>query len=198
MLVKIPVSTLALAQTRGLTMNTINRIGLAALLSSAIMACTSESGQQISHVEKKPANSSYSKPGAPISMDYKVLNTSPKAGDEIAIEVSFKSNVKTPIKSQMTSAKKLTWLNSSKNWNSQLQKSGEREPLPQLKVMAPADGMYYITLVATIEHDGQTMAKPFTIPVKVGEGPFELEPVGEVVTDEKGQRVIIQKGESNN
>ncbi|WP_168204027.1 hypothetical protein [Aliikangiella coralliicola] len=180
-------------------MNTINRIGLAALLGGALMACTSESGQRVvSQVEKSPVSHTYSKPGAPITMTYNVLTSSPKAGEEIEIEVSFKSAAKSSVKSEMASAKKLTWLNGNTNWTSQLQKSGQRESLPVLKVIAPQNGIYYINLVASVEQDGKTMAKPFTIPVKVGEGPFELAPVGEVVTDEKGQRVIVQKAESNN
>ncbi|MCP3673482.1 MAG: hypothetical protein GY829_03275, partial [Gammaproteobacteria bacterium] len=54
---------------------------------------------------------------------------------------------------------------------------------------------YYIRMMATIELDGKSLSKPFIIPVRVGDSTFELEPVGEVVTDEKGQTLIIQKAD---
>ena len=79
-----------------------------------------------------------------------------------------------------------------------MNKSGVREALPVLKVIAPQNGLYYIRLVANVIKDGKTLAKPFVIPVKVGDGELVLEPAGEIVTDDKGQRVIIQKAETDN
>jgi len=164
-----------------------------------VFSCTSDNNQTtVKSAERKIVNTPIGKPSAPISMSYKILNTSFKANEEINIEVTFQSRIDSPISIQMNSAKKLTWLNNNKNWQREMNKSGIRETLPPLKVIAPENGLYYIRLMASVVVDGKTLSKPFTIPVKVGDDPVELEPVGEVIIDEKGQRIIIQKSESNN
>ncbi len=96
----------------------------------------------------------------------------------------------------MTSAEKLTWSNNNTSWQSVLKNNGERESLPLLKIVAPADGLYYIHLMASIEKDGKVLSKPFTIPVKVGTGEVKFDPVGEVSVDQNGQKVIIQDAET--
>ncbi|MCP4270739.1 MAG: hypothetical protein GY781_02060 [Gammaproteobacteria bacterium] len=178
-------------------MKNLNIISLIAVLSSALFACTSDtstSSSDITQKENKNVNTPIGKPSpAPITMDYKILNPLAKAGEEIQVEVKFNSREKAPVVSTMTSAKKLTWISSDISWQSEMTKSGNRESLPILKVVAPTDGIYYIRMIATIESDGKSLSKPFIIPVKVGNAVVELEPVGEVVTDEKGQTVIIQK-----
>ena len=182
-------------------MSKLNQHSLWATLAILLFAGTvntTEQQQTSAQKDQKSISPPAAKPSAPISMQYKVLTASPKPGEEIEIEVSFNSPIKSPIKSNLTSAKKLTWMNSNKSWQSVVSKSGRREAMPRLKVIAPEDGIYYLHFVATVEIEGKLLAKPFTIPVQVGEGPFELEPVGEVIIDDKGQKVIIQEGESDN
>ncbi len=67
-----------------------------------------------------------------------------------------------------------------------------------MKVVAPADGVYYVHLVAQVMDGGKLQYKPFTIPIKIGDAEVVLESPGEIITDEKGQKVIIQKVGSNN
>jgi len=180
-------------------MNIIYKTSLLTALIGSLVACTADHDQTITHTTEKELTQKtiVGKPSAPISMSYKMLNSTAQPNEEINIEVSFQSQFDSPISIQMNSAEKLTWLNNSKNWQREMNKSGVRETLPPLKVIAPENGLYYIRLMASVVIDGKTLSKPFTIPVKVGDGSVVLEPVGEVVVDEKGQRVIIQKSESN-
>jgi|GEM_PF-3596016 len=174
---------------------------LMAISASLLVACTTDSTEQTvaqTPEKKEKVVMTTSKTTAPISMKYQLLTQSPKAGEEIEIAISFDSSIQSEVKSSMTSAEKLTWLNAKTSWQSGMSKTGQRESLPTLKVVAPKDGIYYISFVATVEYEGKTLARPFTIPVQVGDGPFEKAQKDETVVDDKGQRVIIQKGESDN
>ena len=164
------------------------------LVTSLMFACSTEA-TKVNASEKKTTVVNGDKPGAPISMQYNVLTQSPQAGEEIEIQVSFNSRVKTPVMVEMTSAEKLTWLNSNKTWQNNFNKSGTREASPNLKVIANENGVFHIHLVASIEENGVVVSKPFTIAVQVGNGERQLETVGEVMTDSKGQKVIVQKAE---
>ncbi len=164
------------------------------LATTFMVACTAETPQKNMNSNQKTITVN-GKSGAPITMEYSVITQSPKAGDEIEIQVSFKSKLRSAVKVEVTSAEKLTWLSGDKNWQNIVNKSGIRESQPPLRVIASEDGVYYIHLIASIEENNSIMAKPFTIPVSVGNGVRILEEVGDVVTDEKGQKVIIQKAE---
>lgn len=173
------------------------------VLTSAIIlslaGCTADSSQTIMLEGKDSQSSPISKPSAPISMVYKVLTENPKAGDEIEIQVEFSSSISSTVSSKMKTSKDLDWLNTKSEWNSTLNKSGLRSDIPMLKVSAPKDGVYYVNLMASvIDESGKVLYKPFTIPVTVGNGTVILESPGEIVLDEKGQKVIIQNVDSNN
>lgn len=176
------------------------KIGLLVVITSMIFACTSDNNQTAVSppTKQKTTSTPIGKPSAPISMTYNMLNSSPKPEEELNIEVNFQSSVDSPISVKMNSAEKLSWLNNDKNWQQSLNKSGERNTLPVMKVVAPENGTYYIRLVASVNIDGKMQSKAFVIPVKVGSDSITLEPVGKTLVDEKGQRVIIQKSESNN
>lgn len=179
-------------------MKTINTFLLAAILASVNVGCTTSNDQIIGPVEKNKNVEPVGKPSAPISMSYKVLTASPQPGQEIEIELKFSSKINSAIVVEAnSSANKLTLLNANKSWQSALNKSGDRQALPVLKVIGPEAGLFYFRLVANVVEDGKTMAKAFVIPVKVGDSETEVESNGKIVTDEKGQRVIIQKAEKS-
>ena len=168
-------------------------------LALAIAGCASEKQAQVTEVDNKEVQTaSVGKPSAPISMHYKVLTENPKVGDQVEIKVEFSSTAKSTISANMTAAKSLNWFNSEKSWQTSLNKSGQQSELPTLKVSADQKGVYYIHLMASVEVEGKTLYKPFTIPVNVGNGTVSLESPGEVVTDDKGQKVIIQSVDSDN
>lgn len=179
-------------------MNTINKVYVMVVLAGLVIGCTVDKNQVINATEKTIPISPIGKPGAPISMSYKILTESPDPGEEIEIEVKFESRIKSAIAVKANSNNKLIWTSTEKEWSSVANKLGVRDVLPLLRVTAPEKGIFYIHLVANVVQDGKTLAKPFTIPVKIGNDPIELESVGEVVTDESGQRIIIQKAKSDN
>ena len=177
-------------------MKTTNIFLLAATLAMVNVGCTANNDQTIAPVEKNKGIEPIGKPSAPISMSYKVLTASPQPGEAIEIELKFSSKINSDIVVKAnSSANKLTLLNANKSWQSVINKSGTRQALPVLKVVASEAGLYYFRLVANVVEDGKSMAKAFVIPVKVGDSEIEIEPVGKIVTDDKGQRVIIQKAD---
>jgi len=173
---------------------------LAVLLSSAAVACTSDNNvvEQTEKSESNKVRSYIGKPGAPITLDYILSKKNLKPGEEFNVQLSFQSSVESPIIVKASSFKKLTLLNSQKNWQTGLTKSGHRETLPALNLIALENGTFYIKLLASVEQNGQTFYKPFVIPVVIGDGAIQLQPVGEVVIDDNGQKIIIQKGDSSN
>lgn len=176
-----------------------NKVLILAILTSILFGCAADREQVTSVVEEKWIVAPTGKPSAPISMKYRILTSTPKVGEEIEVEVSFQSKVESAINVKTNfSDNKLSFLNNNKSWQSSMNKSGVRQALPVLKVVAPDNGLYYIRLVANVTLDGKTLAKPFVIPVKVGDGEVALEPVGEIVIDDKGQKVIIQKAKTEN
>ena len=85
------------------------------LATSFMFACSTEATSTNAPEKQQPSVLGH-KPGAPITMQYTVLTDSPKVGEEIAIQVNFNSRVKTAVMVEMTSAEKLTWLNTNKTW----------------------------------------------------------------------------------
>ncbi len=207
-MVQTLVSTLQLAKIRGIIMKFLNqsvfsKVIMGLLAGSVLLGCTNEVNQP-NQIAESTANSDKpmiqipGKTGAPIYMEYRILTDAPESGQTVEIEVNVTSPLETTVSTEMTSAKKLTWLNAQKNWKNTLTKAGEKSALPTLKVIAESDGVYYIHFVATVEHNGESLAKPFTIPVSIGKGTVKLEKNGQVVTDEKGQKVIVNKAQSDN
>ncbi len=192
---KTPVLMSRLVLIKEKTMKKINQMISMVALSSLLLACSSESTQVNKNITKEVMVNG-GKTGAPIEMQYKILTQSPKAGEEIEVQVQFNSRVKAPVQIEMSPDKKLTLLSDTKNLQSTLNKSGIREAMPVIKVMAAEDGIYYIHLIASVEENNSIMAKPFTIAVRVGDAQKVLEEVGEVITDEKGQKIIIQEAET--
>ena len=181
-------------------MKNIQSFGLLAVISLVLSACTADTTEptkKVAETKKQVTRPITGKPSAPITMEYRILTSAPKAGEEIEVEVNFKSPVANIVSSKLTSAENMTWLNSEKSWQIQSNKSGQSNAMPNLKVIAPEDGRYFLRFVAEVEVEGVKQAKPFTIAIEVGDGPFEPESTQEVVTDKKGQKVIIQKAESD-
>ena len=181
-------------------MRNVKSYSIACALTLGLVACGAEvQTEQPTDVSSKKAthSHSYQKPGAPIEMTYQVLTQAPQVGDEIEIEVSFDSSIKSMISTQMNAAKGLEFLNENTSWQSFANKSGLFESLPRLRVIAPSEGLFYINLVASIEEDGKVQSRPFVIPVKVGNGEVKLESTGQVITDENGQKLIVHKAQTS-
>ncbi len=162
--------------------------------SASIVGCSAEK-QKVASVstETNSATASVGKPSAPINMTYKVLTENPVPGQEIEIRVAFSSPLKSTVSANMQAAEGLTWASANTRWQAEISKTGQYTNLPSIKVVAPANGVYYVHLVAQVMDNGKLQSKPFTIPVKVGNAEAKLQSPGEVITDEKGQKVIIQK-----
>lgn len=182
-------------------MKSFNKTLLVTFVAAGLVACSSEqpnvASTEVSKSAKAPFKRSIGKTGAPIDMQYKILNAKPQVGQEIEIEVSFNTPLKSSVNSQFHAPEKLIWVSSAKSFESSVNKASQRSTIPNIKVVAEKEGVFYVHLVASVMHDGKRLAKPFTIPVRVGNGAFELEKPGEVKVDEKGQTIIVQKAETN-
>lgn len=182
---------------------------LSTLLSLGLVACKTEqdaSAMTLADQTTQPAPAQAGaeirvnggKPSpAPISMNYQILTENPKAGQEIEVQVGFSSQLKSAIHTRISEPERFSLLNSTRSFTTQPNQFAKPGTSPKLVVVAPEDGIYYLRLIATIELDGQPVSKPFVIPVKVGSGEVKLQPVGEKVTDDSGQTLIIQKADDN-
>lgn len=181
-------------------MRVIMRVTLGASIIGFIFGCTSETSQtETASIEKAEVVHKYvGKPSAPILMNYEISNKQIEAGEEFEVNIEFSTSTKSEISLASTSAKTLNLLSDSKNWRSDILKPGEKAKAPSLRLIATENGTHYIKLVASIQHEGKIKSKPFVIPVVVGDGQVNLKAAGEVITDDKGQKVIIQKGDSTN
>lgn len=142
------------------------------------------------------------KPSAPINVEYQLLTPAPKPGDEIHIQLNLTSVTQSPIDCQLISANQLTWLNQQTGWQIQADQSGNYAQLPLFKMVAPAEGLFYLYLSASIEIDGQIMQKPFAIPVAVGDisklsksAAAKSADQNHIQIDQKGQKILIQKAQ---
>ncbi|MCO7223489.1 hypothetical protein [Pleionea sp. CnH1-48] len=179
-------------------MKSLLKLTVALSIASSLVGCTQEATPVV-EMKKEAVAHAYSKPSAPIELDYKVLTKSPLAGDLIEIEVAFRSSTKAPVKASVSSAEHLVWVEGKPQWSTQLSaKTGKYSAVAPIRVIAEKNGRFYINLVASVEQDGKTQYRPFTIPVQVGNEAVQHKPVGTVVTDEQGQKILIQKGQSSN
>ena len=179
-------------------MNTTNQLGVFAVVLMILTGCTKETQTTVVGTTDKGATTqTTSKPSAPIYMSYKVMTESPAPGEEILIAVDFSSSIKSEVSAEMASAKKLTWVSNQTKWRFSPSKSEDLNDQTKFRVVAPEDGVYYINFVASVEQDGKVQRKPFTIPVNVGNGKVNLQSAGEVIIDDKGQKVIVQEVDSN-
>ena len=182
-------------------MRIIHRVTLTLLLTNLLMACTSDNNAvaQQPKVASENVETYVGKPSAPISMNYVISKQNLEPGDEFSIQLDFHSPTESPISIKTTSTEKLTLLNAQTKWQTSATAPGRREVLPALNFVAPENGTFYIKLLASVEQeDGKILSKPFVIPVVVGDGAIQLQPVGEVVIDDNGRKIIIQKGDSSN
>ena len=165
-----------------------------------MVGCTSDDSavESPAKTETKKVLIPTGKPSAPITMNYVISKQNLAPGEAFSLQLNFQSALKSSISVKTNSPEKLTLLNTQTKWQTNMTQSGEREILPVLNLVAPENGTYYIRLMASVEQDGKVFSKPFVIPVVVGDGAIHLEPVGEVVIDDNGQKVLIQKGDSSN
>ena len=171
---------------------------LAITLAVAITGCTDKAPTVSEKNKIKLSTTSVGKPSAPISLNYQVLTENPVPGQEIEIKVAFSSLIKTDISINVKAAENLTWISTEKSLQSSLNKSGQYSEVPNLKVMAQENGIFYIYIMANVMENGQALYKPFVIPVNVGNVEKVIESPGNVVVDENGQIVIIQKVDTDN
>ncbi len=186
-------------------MNLSSKTYLALVAVSLVSGCTAEPGMpeinKVEHqakIEKKVVTTPIGKPSAPITMSYVISKENIKPGDEFTVDLEFQSRVDSKISINTNSFKKLNLMNTQKSWSTGMIKSGKRDSQPKLNFVATENGTFYIKLMAGVVQDGNILLKPFVVPVVVGDGAVNLQAVGEVITDEKGQRVIVQKGSTNN
>jgi hypothetical protein len=172
---------------------------LAITLAVAITGCSADKAPVVPEKAKtKPSTGSVGKPSAPISMSYKVLTENPMPGQEIEIQVVFSSHIKKDVSANVKTAENLTWVSSEKSWQASFSKSGQYSAVPNLKVVAQEKGIFYIHIMANVMDNGKALYKPFVIPVNVGNVERTLESPGEIIVDENGQAVIVQKVDSDN
>jgi len=137
-------------------------------------------------------------PGAPYRVSYRIIGT-PVVGSPVIVDLKVESN---------QGAKPLTLdyrfndatamvLGESQPASVQMElAANESEFSQQVAVIPQREGRFYLNVSASFETPDGTMSTVTAIPIQVGTGTRELQPHGEVQTDENGDSVRVLDGDS--
>lgn len=130
------------------------------------------------------------KPGAPISMRYEILSGAPEVGKAIDIQMQFESKSESAISATLSSVGEFALLSNQKTWKGDLTRRNDNAP--RVKVVPKKTGLHFVHLMASIDVGGKLRARPFAIAVRVGNAPIKFDPVGRILRDARGERLVVQ------
>lgn len=150
-------------------------------------------------LHKNPVQNKYpGKPHAPVYLKYAV----PKniaVGDNLEIDLQFRSDIDADALHVKVNLQEdgLLVLNSMNQYAFGIQSKGQNNPLA-LSLQANANGLFYVHLTATLDNQGKTQSRSFSIPVKVGNVDMQkqLKHSGQLGKDSKGRPIIIMPAET--
>jgi predicted small secreted protein len=177
------------------------------IVSGSIAACgNNETGSvsdtvQAPEVNYKPAataEGTVSKPGAPFTLQYKVIGT-PIIGSPVPIELRvFSAFGDQPIKVSynINDATALQFPDAQPP-SVNITPAVNEEFVEQMVTVIPLrEGRQYVNVSVSIESEGGSRSMVMAVPIQVGEGVRELEQNGELSTDEAGESIRVLPGES--
>ena len=191
-----------------------NRFGIGAMLlaAAAVLGCSSKDAptveQRRTDWDAKKASSaaaekmrgiesfvsavSSGKPGAPVGIKFDIT-AKPQAGTplDIVIGIAAQSESIASLEVYFKASDGLQVLAGAQS--ARLEKPQPGSPVMHtVRVLAPRDGMYFLSAVALVEGagDGASLARTFSIPIIVGTGASAAsQKATPVVTDAKGERL---------
>ena len=150
-------------------------------------------------VFKPTAEGTVSKPGAPFTLQYKVVGT-PIVGSPVPIELRVVSALKDQpfvVGYTINDATALQFPEAQPERVNMRLPANETHIDQMLTVIPLREGRQYVNVSVTIESENGSNTMVMAVPIQVGEGARELEEHGELSTDEEGESIRSLPGSSD-
>ncbi len=196
--------------------NSLTKLAVVTVASIALVACGSEESEKAVATEsvdavevvtqapddnpKSSRDESYGmniKPGSPYSISYRIIGT-PVIGSPVIVDLQVESNQGAQPLTLDYRFKDATAMVLGESQPARVQMelgANETEFSQQVSVIPQREGRFYLNVSASFESPDGTMSTVTAIPIQVGTGTRELQPHGEVQTDENGDTVRVLTGD---
>ena len=186
-------------------LNSFRNLAVATVASIGLFACggeeTVETVTSSADDSAKPSVDNYVstvvKPGSPYSVNYRIIGT-PIVGSPVTVNLRVESNQGTQplnLDYRINDATSMI-LAESQPASVRMEPAGDDAAFTQQVTVIPQrEGRFYLNVSAYFETVDGTMSTVTAIPIQVGVGSRELQPHGEVQTDENGEAVRVLSGD---
>lgn len=148
-------------------------------------------------VSFKPGDDNYSaavaKPGSPYSVRYRIIGT-PIIGSPVTVDLQIESSqgpLPLLLQYRINDATSML-LAESQPASVRMEAAANQSVFQQQVTIIPQrEGRFYLNVSASLETEEGTISTVTAIPIQVGTGTRELQPHGEVQTDENGDSVRV-------
>lgn len=138
----------------------------------------------------KTTTASPGKPSAPIELSY-VLRGEPAAGVPLTVELAVTSRVAADsLRMEIGTADDDLALVSITGAELVAALDAGAQQQRRVVVLPREEGQYYLNVVATLLRDGESQARAFSVPLRIGEGGFATRPRAEVKMSDSGRPLI--------
>ena len=136
-------------------------------------------------------------PGSPYRVSYRIIGT-PVVGSPVTVNLTVESSRSSQplnLEYRINDATSML-LAESQPASVRMEPDGNDAPFTQQVTVIPQrEGRFYLNVSAYFETVDGTMSTVTAIPIQVGVGSRELQPHGEVQTDENGEAVRVLSGD---
>lgn len=186
-------------------LNSFRNLAIAAVASIGLFACGGEETLEVAasgaDASAKPIVDKYVstvvKPGSPYSVSYRIIGT-PIVGSPVTVDLRVESNQGTQplnLEYRINDATSMM-LGESQPATVRMEFAANESAFTQQVTIIPQrEGRFYLNVSASFETADGTMSTVTAIPIQVGTGSRELQPHGEVQTDENGDAVRVLTGD---
>jgi len=186
-------------------MNSLRNLAIATAMSIGLFACGGEETVEVAtssaDASAKPSVENYvstvAKPGSPYGFSYRIIGT-PIVGSPVTVDLRVESNQGTQplnLEYRINDATSML-LGESQPATVRMEFADNETAFTQQVTIVPQrEGRFYLNVSASFETADGTMSTVTAIPIQVGTGSRELQPHGEVQTDENGEAVRVLSGD---
>jgi hypothetical protein len=180
--------------------NSLRILAFAAAVSIGMAACGGEDAVEVANnpaeASFKPSDDAYSgavaKPGSPYSVSYRIIGT-PIVGSPVTVDLRVKSSqgpLPLILDYRINDATSMLFAESQPA-SVRMDAANQSEFQQQVTIIPQREGRFYLNVSASLETEDGTISTVTAIPIQVGTGSRELQPHGEVQTDENGEAVRV-------
>ena len=159
----------------------------------AVAACQQQPSDEPSEAANVVADEHYESPGAPtlvpVDVKYRLLNT-PQVGQPLSIELTLVSSVANAGLGFALEPESGLSVKPDSRVQSFAGKAAMTPETTTVVITPSREGRFYLHVNANVIVSGVSKSRVISIPIQVGEGPPELETLGEIKTDAEGNPIV--------